>query len=79
MSDRARSSNNAYYRIDLPDEKGAYSYSAQKLQRELNALLAGQRIQGLYVCLYGYQNSLHSKCMDVHLLSPAGGRPAAGL
>ncbi len=61
------------YRIEIPNGEKVYSYSAEKLQLELNALLVGQRIQGLYVCLYGYQNSLHSQTNVIDMSFLGGG------
>ena len=62
-----------YYRIELPNGKKVYSYSAEKLQQELSALLVGQRIRGLYVCLYGYHNSLHSRTNVIDMSYLGGG------
>ncbi len=62
-----------YYRIELPDNKKVWSYSAEKLQKELNALLVGQRIRGLYVCLYGYHHSLHSRTNVIDMSYLGGG------
>ncbi len=62
-----------YYRIELPNGERVYRYSAEKLQQELNALLVGQRIRGLYVCLYGYQNSLHSQTNVIDMSYLGGG------
>ena len=62
-----------YYRIELPDSEKVYSYSAEKLQQKLNDLLMGQRIQGLYVCLFGYHNSLHSRTNIIDMSYLGGG------
>ena len=62
-----------YYKIELPNGKRVYSYSAEKLQQELSALLVGQRIRGLYVCLYGYHNSLHSRTNVIDMSYLGGG------
>ena len=45
--------------VVFPDVKWEYCYSAKRLQMKLNSLLAGQRVMGIYVELFGYLESFH--------------------
>lgn len=49
-----------YYKAKLPDTEWAWSYSANELQLKLMSILVGQEIEGIYVGLDGYLESMHN-------------------
>ena len=48
-----------YYIISCPDEECEYSYSAKKLQEDLNSIVKNQKLQGVFIPLDRYPESMY--------------------